>query len=60
MSSTCYLLHACFLLGLIFDPEDGGDMFLRNADWLPVTYTALCASSAWYLLNVGFIRGLFL
>jgi hypothetical protein len=20
----------CFLLGLFFDPEDGGDMFLRN------------------------------
>jgi hypothetical protein len=21
-------------LGLFFDPEDGGDMFLRNFDWL--------------------------
>jgi hypothetical protein len=26
--SACYLLHAGFLLGLFFNPEDGGDMFL--------------------------------
>jgi hypothetical protein len=25
-----YLLHAGFLLGLFFDPGDGGDMFRRN------------------------------
>jgi hypothetical protein len=25
-----YLLHAGFLPGLFFDPEAGGDMFLRN------------------------------
>jgi hypothetical protein len=25
--SACYLLHAGFLLGLYFDPEDEGDMF---------------------------------
>jgi hypothetical protein len=29
-STACYMLHACFLLGLFFDHEDGGDMFLRN------------------------------
>jgi hypothetical protein len=25
-----YLFHTGFLLGLFFDPEVGGDMFLRN------------------------------
>jgi hypothetical protein len=24
------MLHSGFLLGLFFDPEDGGDMFLLN------------------------------
>jgi hypothetical protein len=24
----------------LFDPEDGGDMFLRNVDWLSMHYTA--------------------
>jgi hypothetical protein len=30
--ATC--VHAGFLLGLFFDPEDGSDMFLRNVGWL--------------------------
>jgi hypothetical protein len=28
--SACCLLHAGFLLGLLFDTEEGSDMFLRN------------------------------
>jgi hypothetical protein len=32
---------AGFLLGLFFDPEDGGDMFLRNVDSFSTDYTAL-------------------
>jgi hypothetical protein len=33
--------HAGFLLGLVFDAEDGGDMILRNVGWLSTHYTAL-------------------
>jgi hypothetical protein len=35
-------LAACwFLAGLFSDPENGGDMFLRNVGWLSTDYTAL-------------------
>jgi hypothetical protein len=27
---ACCLLHADFFLGIYFDPEDGGDIFLRK------------------------------
>jgi hypothetical protein len=29
-SLSCYLLHASYLLGLLFYPEDGGEKFFRN------------------------------
>jgi hypothetical protein len=29
-SFACYLPHAGLLLGLFFDPEDEGDIFVRN------------------------------
>jgi hypothetical protein len=38
---ACCLLHASFLLGLLFNHEDGGDMFLRNIGWLSTDYAAL-------------------
>jgi hypothetical protein len=39
-SKACHLPHDGFLLRL-FDPEDGGTMFLRNIGWLSTDYTAL-------------------
>jgi hypothetical protein len=35
------LFHAGFLLDLFFDPEDGGDVFVRSIDLLSAHYTAL-------------------
>jgi hypothetical protein len=41
------LLHASFLLGLFFDPEDGGGMFARNVGLFPMNYTALYSRIYW-------------
>jgi hypothetical protein len=35
------LLYAGFLFGIFFEPEDGGDMFLRIMGLLSTDYTAL-------------------
>jgi hypothetical protein len=40
-SSAFCLLYASFLLGLLFNPEEGGDIFLHNVRWLP-TATRHC------------------
>jgi hypothetical protein len=40
-SSASCLLHAVFLLSLLFDYEDGGDTFLWNICWLSLDYVAL-------------------
>jgi hypothetical protein len=40
-ASACYLLYAGFFLGLSFEPEDGGYMFLRNVGLFSTDYTAL-------------------
>jgi hypothetical protein len=39
---ACYLPHASFLL--FFDPENGGDVFLRNVAWLSTDYMFLYPS----------------
>jgi hypothetical protein len=47
--ATCF--EADITLG-IFDPEDGGDMFLRNVDWLSTDYKALCPTTQYYLKGI--------
>lgn len=34
-------LHAGYLLGFLFDPEDGSNLFFWEAGWLSLDYTAL-------------------
>jgi hypothetical protein len=38
MCSACCVLYSGFLLGLPFNPEDGGDIFLQCVGWLSVQY----------------------
>jgi hypothetical protein len=33
----------CAILVRLFDPENEGEMFLRNIGWLSTNYTALCS-----------------
>jgi hypothetical protein len=37
MKQAFCLLH----VGLVFNPEDGGDTFLQNSGWLSTDYMAL-------------------
>jgi hypothetical protein len=39
--SSCYLLHAGFLLGLFFNSEDGGNSFPQNIGSLSIDYVVL-------------------
>jgi hypothetical protein len=38
----CCPLHADFLVGVLFDTKDVGDMFLRNVGWLLTDFRAIC------------------
>jgi hypothetical protein len=46
-SSTSCLLHACFLLGLLFNPEDGSNLFPQK-----LLYFFLLASVLSVILEV--------
>jgi hypothetical protein len=35
-AASKHFLAACFMLGLFFNPEDGGDMFLRTKPATPI------------------------
>jgi hypothetical protein len=41
MCSACFLLHGGFFLGLLFNPEDGGSMFLKNVALFAADYMSL-------------------
>jgi hypothetical protein len=38
LPDACHLLLVGILLGVLFNPEDGGDMFLQNTGILQTTY----------------------
>jgi hypothetical protein len=46
------LLHSGFWFGLLFEPEDGGDIYLRNLGWvfcLHKTWTATPQNATLYI-----------
>jgi hypothetical protein len=51
VASACHLLHNGYLHGLLFDPENGRDIFLRNIGWLSTDY-ALYISEDIILYNI--------
>jgi hypothetical protein len=53
--TACYVFLAGFLLGLLFDPEDGGDIFLRNVGWLSMDKHGVM-SHKWKLFMISTVR----
>jgi hypothetical protein len=49
------LASADFLLGLRFDPEDRGDILLRNVE-VPPNYRDVTTQRVYALLNVNLLR----
>jgi hypothetical protein len=41
--ASCYLLHASYLLGPLFDPEDGDKIFIQNVGLHSTDYMAFCS-----------------
>jgi hypothetical protein len=48
---ACYLLHVGILIGLFIDPEDGGDIFLRNVGRFSTNYTALYRKIVFFIVT---------
>jgi hypothetical protein len=57
-NSFCFMLHAGFLHGICFFPEDGGDIFHQDISELSADYThetGLCMTTAVRTLDPKFL-----
>jgi hypothetical protein len=66
ISHESWLLHAGFLLGLLFNPKDEGVMYFRNVGWPSTDYIALyrihycrCENLKSYIALYGRIVGFY-